>query len=220
MGLCAGCHGGCCRAFAVPISGADILRLEEGVGVQFWQFVCRWADPAGRIAGSIAPHFRFADEPDTPFAICLLQTASTQFPQATKCLFLEEFPATAESPRGTARCAVYEHRPSACRAFPLRLDAASMLGVIYDVLANGRAGNDPAYQLCPRPWTPEDVDPVQSVQDLVISRYEMLFFHTVARIWNQRCGPWELFPEFLREVYRNRVQSAEPVQAAALPRAA
>src|SRR5690606_34649025 len=28
MGLCSGCHAGCCRSFAVPVSGADVLRIE------------------------------------------------------------------------------------------------------------------------------------------------------------------------------------------------
>ena len=65
MSPCEDCHAGCCRSFAVPVSGADIMRIENGLGLSFWDFVCRWEDPDGRIALNYAPHFFFEDEPET-----------------------------------------------------------------------------------------------------------------------------------------------------------
>ena len=64
----------------------------------------------------------------------------------------------------------------------------------------------PAYDLCPREWEADEVDPIQSVQDLVVTKYEFAFFAEIARAWNQSPRPWQAFPDFLRIVYSNRVQ--------------
>lgn len=213
MSICEGCHAGCCRAFAVPLSGADVVSIEQGTGRDFWQFACRWEDSDGLIARKYAPHLHFDDEPDTPFVLCLRHEASALFPRTTKCLFLEESPPDAEHPLGTARCGNYAHRPHACRAFPMKLDAENSLAVIHPVPERARDGGQGAYELCPRPWTVEDVEPVQAVRDLVVARHEMEFFRTVAQVWNRRPGPWVLFPEFLRIVYSRRVQLEEEDQA-------
>ncbi len=49
------------------------------------------------------------------------------------------------------------------------------------------------------------MDPIQSVQDLVVAKYEMEFFNQVAEIWNRKRRAWTIFPEFLRMVYSGRV---------------
>ncbi|MGH7199171.1 MAG: YkgJ family cysteine cluster protein, partial [Planctomycetaceae bacterium] len=206
MSLCESCHAGCCRSFAVPVTGADLLRIERRLRLPFAEFACRWADPSGVIARNYAPHFYFDDEPHVPFVICLLHAPSAFLPGTTKCRFLVECPADADHPLGAARCGIYEHRPGACRAFPTRLNETGDLAVIHDVPERGRAGDDPAYTLCPRPWTPDDLDPLETVQDLVITKYEMAFFHQLARLWNRSPRPWQVFPDFLRLVYAARVQ--------------
>jgi len=217
MGLCSGCHAGCCRSFAVPVSGADVLRIETRLGLSFWEFACRWADPEGMIARNYAPHFHFADEPETPFVICLRHDVSQLFPRSTRCQFLRESPPDAEHPLGTGTCGIYEHRPGACRAFPTKLNATGELTVIYDVPSYGRSSQDPIYSLCPRPWTPSDIDPLQAAEDVVVARYEMNFFHRLAESWNRTAGDWSVFPDFLRLVYANRVvtDAAAAAQAAA-----
>ena len=212
MSLCAGCHAGCCRSFAVPVTGADILKVMARQSLSFWDFVCRWADPQGLIARNHAPHFHFRDDPQTPYVICLLQNSSQQFAGSDKCRFLEEQPATAEQPQGTAHCGIYENRPGACRAFPVQLNATSDLAVIYDVPKSGRPDAGPAYQLCPRPWTPDDIDPIQHIQDLVVARYEMNFFHVLAQSWNQQPGSWKLFPDFLQLVYAQRIRPSSELE--------
>jgi Fe-S-cluster containining protein len=208
MSQCATCHAGCCRSFAVPVTGADILRIMAGRGLDFWDFVCRWADPEGLIAQKHAPHFRFPDEPRTPFVICLRHEESRQFYGTTRCRFLVEGEPTPAHPLGVSHCGIYEERPGACRAFPAKLNRTGELAILYDVPPTGKEGGNPAHQLCPRPWQPADLDPVRQVQDLVVAQYEMNFFHKLAASWNQRPGPWKSFPKFLKLVYESRLRPA------------
>lgn len=214
MNPCEACHAGCCRSFAVPVTGADILRIERDLGLGFWDFVCRWEDPSGQIARNYAPHFRFADEPETPFVICLRHAVSESFPETTKCRFLVESPPSDESPLGTARCGIYASRPSACRAFPAKLNETDELAVIYDVPPSGRAANQhPAYSLCPREWEPSDFDSLELLPALVVAKFEMQFFHQLALLWNRQPRSWGLFPDFLTLVYSNRVvREASPAE--------
>ena len=210
MSLCAGCHSGCCRSFAVPVSGADILRIERDLGKDFWEFVCRWSDPQGMIAGDYAPHFRFADEPQTPFVIALKHQKSQLAPEVSQCPFLVECVADDEHPLGTARCGIYSSRPAACRVFPTKFDDSQQLAIISHVPEYGRADKNPLYQLCPRQWTPEDIDPLDTMQDLAVARAEMDFFKQLAAIWNRQPQSWLAFPDFLRTIYAQRVRPAEP----------
>jgi len=205
MNPCESCHAGCCRSFAVPVTGADILRIEQQLNLTFWDFACRWADPEGKIAQNYAPHFHFRDEPAVPFVICLLHADSQFLKGTTKCRFLTECAPDKEHPLGTARCGIYHQRPAACRAFPTKFNETGELAIIYPVPERGRGGNEPAYSLCPRPWEPADLNPIQTVQDLVVAKYEMNFFTQLAKLWNRDPRDWEVFPDFLRAVYSQRV---------------
>ena len=189
----------------MPLTGADILRIERDLGLTFEDFVCRWADPDGKIARHHAPRFRFSDEPHTPFVICLRHTSSVFLPGTTKCRFLTEGAPDPDHLLGQARCAIYGSRPGACRTFPLRLNETAELAVIHDVPERGRPGPHPAYSLCPRPWEPTDVDPLQTPQDLVVARYEMAFFSQLADLWNREPRAWNIFPDFVRLAYSQRV---------------
>lgn len=208
MSLCATCHAGCCRSFAVPVTGADILRIAREQGLGFWEFVCRWADPEGAIALNHAPQFYFCDEPHTPFVIGLRHEASQHFVGTTRCQFLKEEAPTADAPLGKAHCGIYGSRPAACRAFPAKLNATGELAILYDVPERGRDGDLPAYQLCPRPWQPSDCDPLSLVQELVVAQYEMQFFHRLAAGWNESPGLWSDFPAFVQYVYAHRLRPA------------
>jgi Fe-S-cluster containining protein len=195
------------------VTGADIYRIEQSQQRDFWEFVCRWEDRDGAISAGVVPQFRFEDDPATPFVICLLHEPSATFPQTTKCRFLEEDAATPESPLGRARCGIYDSRPTACRVFPTKLSACGSLAVLHDVPASGRpADGSPAFQLCGRPWTPAEVDPIAAVQDLLVLQFELQFFRQVATLWNRDPGRWRDFPEFLRLVYSQRVQPIPHVE--------
>ncbi len=204
MSLCQDCHAGCCRSFAVPVTGADVLKITGDLKLEFWDFACRWEDRDGIIARKYAPHFRFQDDPETPYVICLKHAVSQQFPGTTRCLFLKEG-STSEGPKARSSCGVYHSRPSACRAFPLKFANSGDLPILYDVPAKGREGHEKAYDLCPRQWELSDIDPIESVQELAVAKYEMEFFTQIAQVWNRNPGDWMLFPQFLEIVYENRV---------------
>ncbi len=213
MSQCATCHAGCCRTYVVPLSGADIMQIISRQQLAFWDFVCRWPDPEGTIALKYAPHYYFDDEPQTPYVISLIQEYSSNFPGTTRCKFLTEGPPTSEHPLGISQCGIYGERPSACRVYPTRFDRSNELAVLYDVPATGKNGSHPVYRLCPRSWKPEDLDPVQQVQDLVVAKYEMNFFFKLAAAWNARPGEWTLFPAFLQMVYSKRILTPEQDRA-------
>lgn len=215
MSLCQNCHAGCCRAFAIPLTGVDILRIERDLGLDFWDFVCRWADHNGTIAQSYAPQFYFEDDPETPYVICSTHTDSTFLPGTTKCRFLVECPPDAEHPLGQARCGIYGQRPLPCRVFPSKLNESAELAILTDVPSCGRSSGEPAYNLCPTEWTASDLDPLDTMQNLVVAKYEMTFFHQLAAIWNRQPRSWAIFPEFLRVVYKSRVIDPKQTQAPA-----
>ncbi len=91
----------------------------------------------------------------------------------------------------------------------MKLNNTGDLAILYDVPKPGRDGGHRAYDLCPEPLQPSDFDPIQSVQELVISKYEMQFFQQVADIWNRQPGEWKMFPEFLHFVYAERIGVSE-----------
>lgn len=217
MSPCEGCHAGCCRAFAVPVTGADILRIERGLGLNFWDFVCRWADPEGAIAANYAPHFFFEDEPETPFVISLTHTNSKHFPGTTKCQFLMECEPDAEHPKGQARCGIYAYRPQPCRVFPTKFNDTREIAFIHEIPVISRSEEHPAYELCPRNWLPEDLDPVQPLHDLLIAQFEMQLFHKLATVWNKAPRPWELFPDFLHMIYERRLMLEPQAQPDVIP---
>jgi hypothetical protein len=85
---------------------------------------------------------------------------------------------------------------------------------VCDIPDRFRDNTNPAYTLCPRPWEPEDVDPIQSVQDLAVVQYELAFFRQVADLWNRSPASWGAFPQFLDIVYAKRVGREEPAETA------
>ena len=202
---CSSCHAGCCRSFAVPVTGADILRIERDAGLSFEEFACRWADPDAAISRGMAPRFYFDDQPQIPFVICLRHESSVQHAGTTRCRFLDEQLPTADQPLGAARCSIYASRPAACRTFPTKFNATGELTVLYDLPPRGRQVDHPVYALCPRPWRQDEIDPLTGPQDLAVAKFEMEFFRSVARLWNQAPRPFDAFADFLRLVYRNRV---------------
>ncbi|MEZ6047760.1 MAG: YkgJ family cysteine cluster protein [Planctomycetaceae bacterium] len=208
---CADCHAGCCRTFVIPLTGADIWKLERDLKISFWEFACRWEDTHGSIAQKYAPHFYFQDEPQTPFVVGLLQSESTFQPKTTKCRFLMEGAPDEEHPLGVSRCGIYHSRPSACRVFPTRFDDTGDVIEIVQVPHKLMEDENPVYNLCPRPWEPSDFDPVTSMEHLTTAAYEMRFFHKIAQLWNRKPGPWHIFPDFLKIVYSERVMHGEKV---------
>ena len=204
---CAGCLSGCCRAFVVPLTGHDIVRIMADRKLSFWDFGCRYADPSGDISRGQAPHFHFDDEPETPFVVGLLQDQSTLFAGARKCRFLQETANDAAHPGGATSCTIYENRPMACRVFPTRLNERNAVAAMA-VPEYGRAGRDPAYRLCSRPWTLDDLDVAEARRNLQRVTEEMQQMHLLADRWNRSPRSWSVFPELIQMVFGDVRQTA------------
>ena len=214
---CEGCHGGCCRSFAVPLTGADVFRLTAATGLGFWEVACRWPDADGKISRKYAPALHFADEPAAT-VLALAHQDSSALPGSTRCRFLGETAPDDSHPLGVGRCGVYGDRPAACRSFPTRFAADGNLVTVHDVPDRGREGVHPAYELCPRPWTAADVDPLEAPAQLAAARWEMDFFRQVAAAWNRAARPSAALPAYLEAVYAGRVTDGgvrEPLRRAA-----
>lgn len=196
---CTDCHAGCCRAFAVPLTGADVVRIIRDRKLSFRDFVCRWADPEGLISRKIAPQFSFDDEPETPFVIGLRQNESALWPDTRKCLFLSERLPESSGSAGSSICSIYESRPAACRVFPFRFEPSGRVG-IQPSLTTPRAPVTPT-TLCPSEWNISDVQRLQAEFDLEDCLRQMELFHLIARKWNIVPGPWSLFPDFIDDIY-------------------
>ena len=110
--------------------GRCTARIQRDLGLRFWDFVMRWSDPHGQIARNHASHIYFEDESRTPFVLCLKHEASQVIKETTKCLFLMERSLDEEHPLGVARCGIYQFRPTACRAFPTKMNETGELAVI------------------------------------------------------------------------------------------
>lgn len=205
MSPCSFCHAGCCRSLAVPVTGADILRIEREQSLPFEQIACRWADPDGTISRGEVPQLYFDDDLKLPYVLCLQHEASAFHAGTTKCRFLVETRPSRENPLGEARCGIYASRPSACRVFPTKFNTTGELVVLHDLPSHGRSDANPVYSLCPRPWRSDEIDPLQMPQDLAVAKYEREFFRTVVRAWNRRPRPFAAFGEFLHVAYANRV---------------
>lgn len=207
MNACRTCHAGCCRSFAVPVTGSEILRLMRGTGLPFEAVADRWPDPADRISRGVAPHWRFEDSPETPWVLALKHRESGLHQGTSMCGFLTEFEVQSAGSKaastgcGTtaARCSVYEQRPLACRLFPF---ARSAEGAIHfpPQPAFGRDEPHTAYRLCPHPESPDEATARELHRAFDVAAVEMAFFRGAARIWNAEPRPWSMFPDFLEAI--------------------
>lgn len=193
---CDGCHAGCCRAHAVPLTLSDIVRIAADRQLDFWNFVVRWADETGSIARGQVPHFHFDDEPQTPFVIGLMHTASDVYPGTTRCRFLQE--SVRDDGSVTGSCGIYESRPLACRIFPAVQLPTGEIGVV-DIPESPTAVHE-AFRLCPESWSVGDLSTDDARAQIEECRGEMELMSVLAERWNSNPGPWTLFPQFLTAV--------------------
>ena len=191
---CSDCDSRCCRAFVVPLTGSDIFRIQSAMGLSLWDFVARWEDPTGEISRGVAPHFRFLDEPQTPFVIGLLHKPSRLEAGTTRCCFLSE------SVDSCSHCSIYEHRPRPCRIFPATIDKA---GQVCDRELHVDSPDGTPTRLCSRRWGGADFDATRVRRDLDLVGDEMQLWQVIADRWNRQLRPWSMFPEFLQLLFEN-----------------
>ena len=84
------CFNQCCRRLNLVLTPYDVLRLKEHLGITAGEFLDRFAEIEHGQNGWPVPMLKMADNPERT------------------CPFL--------SPQG---CTVYQHRPGACRTYPL-----------------------------------------------------------------------------------------------------
>jgi Fe-S-cluster containining protein len=211
---CRSCHAGCCRSFVVPLTGHDLLRIRETTGRGLWDFACRWEDDGSTIPEEFAPRLSFPDAPDRLFVVGLKHARSELFPDSDCCEFLRESrveptagAAATEASGCAAHCAIHQARPGVCRLFPLKLDISGGYQQ-RELPAHGRETSDPAYRLCPRDWTPDELRSAHppALQDEV--RGDLLVWREVASLWNETGLSAEHLSDFLDAIYSGLARDA------------
>lgn len=217
---CRACHAGCCRSFVVPVTGHDLLRIRHATGLEVWDFACRWEDDGSTIPEEFAPRLVFPDAPDRKFVVGLKHVLSTLFPATDRCEFLRESPleptaggSLSETSGCATHCEIHSSRPGVCRLFPLKLDTSGSYEQ-RELPTHGRDSSDPAYRLCPRDWTPDELRSAHppELQDEV--RGDLLVWREVASLWNETGLSAEHFPEFLDAIYSGLARDASGGTAA------
>lgn len=212
--LCKNCHAGCCRLFLINVTGADILRIKQRLGLPPKEFVHFEEFPAQKADGeNMRSILRFKDkDPETVFVPVLRKVESDLIPETKKCLFLQEWRIETPEENRTnvvSRCGVYDIRPHVCQAWPIKLDENEFLPACGSVIDSKKFDDLPdAYKRCSREFSADDFGPTleSSVKAKLYEQYEMGFDAKVAEKWNQNPGTMEEYEAFLEDVYKNRIQ--------------
>lgn len=214
MSVCSICHGGCCRRYYIDLTGYDILNisrtLELGIPLFTQALPVRPEDV--ETLSKDAALFKFADNGgDTHYRFCLKQVKSKIIPDTLKCMFLQEWDGeTLELPALNdviARCGIYGPRPLTCAIYPARLDESGIFGYVMDPHINCERKQTAAYNVCPRPIEEKDFDANSEniTKNLALHKFEMDFFKTFAKHWNENPGYLQDFFPHMETVYTNRL---------------
>ena len=173
------------RLLSGSCSPVDTVRIARDQQLDFWDFVVRWADETGSISRGQVPHFYFDDEPQTPFVIGLMHTASEVYPGTTHCRLLQE--SIREDGSIIGHCGIYESRPLACRIFPAVILPTGDIGVVE--IPESCATTPEAHRLCPVPWSVEDLATDEARSQIDECRGELELMSVLAERWNRDPGP-------------------------------
>ena len=218
MRVCKTCAGGCCRAFNIPITGFDILRIMRTIDIDPF-FFCGVKEITGeRLEKDLGknPQFLFTDSGEARYyEIFMKRTFSRYFEGTLKCIFLQEWDAkeydSAELEGIIGRCGIYDCRPLACRNYPAKIDKDNKF-FMYDPYfehtnPENKRWQDLPYGLCPRPIKKEDfgfcVD--EYIKNLAHGNYELEFFVKLSEKWNKNPDISDNFINFLEEGYKDRL---------------
>ncbi len=218
MKVCKTCSGGCCRAFRVPITGFDILRIMRTIDIDPF-FFCGVQEvkpeKLEKLLGK-EPVFIFTDSGEPRYyEIFLKLILSKYYDLNHKCIFLHEWDAqeygSAELEGIIGRCGIYDCRPLACRIYPSKLDDEGNLVMNnpyseYTNPENKRWANLP-YGLCPRPVQKEDYIHLtdEYIKNLTHQKFEMKFFLDLSKKWNENPDISDNFINFLEKNYSDRL---------------
>lgn len=219
MEFCTKCHGGCCRALNVDVTGYDILKIYNTLDLDPFLFLM--AVPVeGEKLDEIwdkTPVFKFLDlDPEKYYKLVLQSEPTTIFGNnSSKCIFLLQWDPKKfgldSSEDVIARCGIYNLRPYTCRTFPAKFDEN-----MNPVMQNPREGeknrtdefwNNPAYNLCPKHVEEKDYIRFneQYYQDLFAHKHEIEYFMKAATKWNKNPDVSDNFIAFLEQEYSQRL---------------
>ena len=131
-----------------------------------------------------------------------------------RCMFLQEWNGEdfllPDLTQITARCGIYGNKPLTCSIFPAKLHDDGLTGLAANPGSDNISGN-PAYDLCPRILDEDDLadHSGKTIKNLVLYKYEMDYFKSVAEIWNKEPGDYAKYLAYLELVYKNRVLFSE-----------
>ena len=222
MKVCKTCAAGCCRAFRVPVTGFDILRIMRTIDIDPF-FFCGVEEISGEKLEKILgkdPLFLFTDSGEPKYyEIYMKFIFSKYYEHSHKCIFLQEWDAkeygSQELEGIIGRCGIYDCRPLTCRTYPSKIDKDQKL-FMYDPYfehtnpENKRWASLP-YGLCPRPIEKEDFrfGVNEYIKNLLHANYEMEFFLELSEKWNKNPDISDKFIEFLEKEYEDRLPFKE-----------
>lgn len=155
---CASC-GVCCRTYIVPLCGHDIWRLSRNMHLDPSTFLVAWQEEEPSDDG-------FRIERGGPLFSVVLDKRSW-IKDASPCTFLMRFSG------GQDRCGVYEHRPVACRTYPMEL-----------LNRSARLRDDP---LCPPDaWAPTEPSNPAWYSALTHAAMQYDIYRVVVGHWNSK----------------------------------
>ncbi len=218
MKVCKTCAGGCCRAFRVPITGFDTLRIMRTIDVDPY-FFCGVEEVTGEKLQNWQdkdPIFIFTDSGEPKYyEIYLKSVESKYFEFHGKCIFLQEWDASELNSTDIegvfGRCGIYDCRPIACRNYPAKLgeDGKPYMHDPYYEHTNpdNKRWQALPYGLCPRPVEKDDFEQGinEYIKNLLHFKYEMEFFTELSKKWNQNPDVSDKFIEFLEKEYCDRL---------------
>lgn len=208
MLLCKTCHAGCCRNFAIGLTGYDLLKISKFLDLDYPSFAqiipVKEKEEIER-QSNFSALFLFSDkELRTYYRFCLLMDESRLAEGTLKCMFLEE---EGLKDKIIAKCSIYECRPLVCATFPSKFDPTEKQGIVFNVEPDNLLSSHDVYNLCPRKITRDDIENSHDeiMKNLILRKYEVDFFKNLADYWNRNPGTTVEFFRFLEKVYDNRV---------------
>ncbi|OGI19562.1 MAG: hypothetical protein A2287_07630 [Candidatus Melainabacteria bacterium RIFOXYA12_FULL_32_12] len=212
MQICSNCHAGCCRKFNAHLTGYDILKIKRNLGLDYLYFVQIAPVKEENIDKIIEQTalFKFTNlGNDEYYTFHMKRVKSRYFPDSYKCMFLQEWDGEdflLPVDKVISRCGIYESKPLTCSIFPSKLHDDGLIGVSGNPKNNNTTGN-PAYDLCPRLLEEKDIEDFSdnAVQNLVLYKYEMDYFKSLAKVWNEYPSDFARFIAYLEAAYKNRI---------------
>lgn len=219
MKICSECHAGCCRKFHINLTGYDILSIKKTLDLDYPFFL-----QINQVENDVIEKrskrnalFKFSDlDSEKYYTFHLRRVKSKYYKDSERCLFLTEWNNTdiqlPYSEKVYARCGIYNSRPLTCAVFPTELHPDGMIGYTSDVNCYTEKSDNPAYNLCPRALNEKDLESATGnmIQTLVVRKYELEYFKSVAKIWNSTPGTYARFFDFLEMAYKNRILYVKP----------